>query len=738
MTSPLAIGSVRLFDKAVPDLPAGTYRLTSELEVMEGNVALPVPEGKQTHIRVVAPRFAFVPGDVVECFPPANATGAFDLRLPHVVLSRRTLPWERKIAVRDAPGRYPWLALLVLRSDEAQIASGTLRTLLPQAVVDNLEANEDVAGDPPVTVLFTRDGATLRSLLPTRDEAALLAHVRQVNLADTAHASGDDDGWFAVIAANRLPVPDGGETTYLACLVSLEGREDIWIASGAQAIPPLILIQSWPFFISSSGGTFDALAAALDVAPFGGAQADEDVLDAEGRVTVGLTDFEGAVSSAKFRGPLLGLTDSPLPVTADDISLSAAYELGRLLGIADGRLLRDLVEWHRKEETKIRAALEIEQLSLPANLLSLIKGVRTIATLQQEAVLQFDTSHLRLADIGRLTLTEIDPYSAAKSSPAVRHIAPEVGRYRPPNPDRNQFMTLDTLGAQMMSSRMDRTRVELDTPACLLPAYAEFALARLRLLHDVPFRYLVPDACLLPNESVRFFTLDETWLDSLVEGALNAASNGSRERIRAKQAAGLAKQSSAQLRFNVRKVELGKVSFDRAVGKNRDFTPGTVSGMMLRSRLLTDWPRMAIRGWSSADPVLVPPGADPDLLARDHPELVVPVLRFERLDPAILLVLFDGVPDLIWFEEPHTAIQFGVEPVLGANQIIIRDEQGKDTSAKVTIPMRSGPAIGVIDMAQLADAIDSHRPLAHPRGSGGLAQQLLRPPARQRFIGGAD
>jgi hypothetical protein len=245
--------------------------------------------------------------------------------------------------------------------------------------------------------------------LPSREEAALLAHVRQVNLVDTAQVGGDDDGWFSVVAANRLPVPDGGDTPYLACLVSLEARDDLWTASGSQAAPPLVLMHSWPFTTSSAGGTFGALAAALDVAPFGGAQADEDVLDAQGRVTVALTDFEGRTSPVQYRGPLLGITDSALPVSADDISLSAAHELGRLIGIADGRLLRDLVEWHRKAEAEIRAALEIEQLRLPTDLLDLTEGLRTIATLQQEVVLQIDAAHMQLADIGRLTLKEINP-----------------------------------------------------------------------------------------------------------------------------------------------------------------------------------------------------------------------------------------------------------------------------------------------------------------------------------------
>ena len=45
-------------------------------------------------------------------------------------------------------------------------------------------------------------------------------------------------------------------------------------------------------------------------------------------------------------------------------------------------------------------------------------------------------------------------------------------------------------------------------------------LARLRLLHNVPFAYLVPHEALLPLESIRFFYLDRNWTDAAVDGAL--------------------------------------------------------------------------------------------------------------------------------------------------------------------------------------------------------------------------
>src|SRR5262245_25879139 len=56
-------------------------------------------------------------------------------------------------------------------------------------------------------------------------------------------------------------------------------------------------------------------------------------------------------------------------------------------------------------------------------------------------------------------------------------------------------------------------------------------LARLRLLHGIPFSYLVPDADLLPLESIRFFYLDRTWTDALVQGALSVSTVSTADRV---------------------------------------------------------------------------------------------------------------------------------------------------------------------------------------------------------------
>src|SRR5687768_41213 len=62
-----------------------------------------------------------------------------------------------------------------------------------------------------------------------------------------------------------------------------------------------------------------------------------------------------------------------------------------------------------------------------------------------------------------------------------------------------------------------------------LPPYATAFLAHLRLLVGLPFEYLVPDTAMLPDESIRFFHLDRSWTDRVVDGVLAVGKVGSRE-----------------------------------------------------------------------------------------------------------------------------------------------------------------------------------------------------------------
>jgi hypothetical protein len=264
-----------------------------------------------------------------------------------------------------------------------------------------------------------------------------------------------------------------------------------------------------------------------------------------------------------------------------------------------------------------------------------------------------------------------------------------------------------------------------------LPDYVRFALAQWRLLHDIPFVYLVPDARLLPPESIRFFHLDGGWLDALVAGALQVGATTAVDRARANTVTPGATAVAGRLQPLVRDIRRGRVTLgrDTAVGQDADARP--VTGFLLRSTLVASWPGLSVRAFTTTD---VPSGTDPAQWEQDHPETVVKLLRLERLAPSVLLALFAGVPALTWLEEPHHAVQLGVQVTGGGDVVPLRGPTGTPLPVPpVAVPMRTGSVPGVVDVAALADALDHAAPLGAARGSAGLALCLLQPPARQRF-----
>jgi hypothetical protein len=212
------IGQFVLHSMANPPLKAGDYTLQGRQDVAGGPTA-----PYDGHLRITSPRYSLPPEQMLSTFPPANSEGAYENRLPQIVLKRRTLPWERAAA----PGKdtTPWLALVVIAEGE-----GTLSAEVPVAQCvtpgTTLTGPNDVATGIYLSVTRT----VVDKVFPSEADLPLLAHVREVDIRDTELANGDDDGFLAVVLANRLPQYDRTNdkpVRYLACLVNLEGQLDV-------------------------------------------------------------------------------------------------------------------------------------------------------------------------------------------------------------------------------------------------------------------------------------------------------------------------------------------------------------------------------------------------------------------------------------------------------------------------------------------------------------------------------
>ena len=166
------------------------------------------------------------PDQILSTFPPAGSQGDWRERLPQIVLKRRTLPWERNPEPGQQPETAPpWLALIVLSEGEGLLSTDVDVSQCVTPGVD-LGPDADVATGKYLEV--SQD--VIDAVFPCQDELDLLCHVRKVDLSDTELALGDDDGYLAVVIANRLPQPappdaPGGDPQprkYTAYLINLE------------------------------------------------------------------------------------------------------------------------------------------------------------------------------------------------------------------------------------------------------------------------------------------------------------------------------------------------------------------------------------------------------------------------------------------------------------------------------------------------------------------------------------
>jgi hypothetical protein len=253
-------------------------------------------------------------------------------------------------------------------------------------------------------------------------------------------------------------------------------------------------------------------------------------------------------------------------------------------------------------------------------------------------------------------------------------------------------------------------------------------LARLRLLEGVPFAYLVADSALLPLESIRFFYIDRRWTDAFVEGALSVGTVSSDDRTQLEQLYPVIRNEVDEAERTVRPVG----------GEGATSTSGTITGFLMRSRAVSGWPGIHVRAYdrelAEGDNAIIPEGDTRRLR----------LLRLERLAPAVLLALFDGVPAIVHIEEPRRGVQFGVrldatdnlktfEPWIPPRN---RDDPQQVINVKVPVPCRPGSP-GVLDLKHLNETLLA-RPDTHLSGDGAVdaaefALELLRFPYRQVF-----
>jgi hypothetical protein len=661
MSTQVKTDAMIFYDSYEAPLTAGSYRF-----VVQQTVKLEGDEDRHYYqdqrFEVLAPRYSIDSDEIQAYFPPNGGVADYSSVLPHLVLLTRNLPWEKFLS----PQREPWLALLVLSDQDlvdgkVVLENGTVADLTPH-LPDDLPVDENLPGlwfrpdgvdavllpkfkrtedlNTPVRLLDL-DLKLFRKLCPARKELPLLAHIRHVETADKVPLEMVADGEFSVLVANRFPAP-GTNTVYL---ISLEGWSELFDAdpneqqSGSRV--RLITLGSWTFVNDPSGhDTFGGLMQQLkkSAAVFG--------------VTLPGTSGHALVDNALKRG-YVPLDYKPLNSTP-----TMAWYRGPLAPSPRQRLNRPAFE-------RADAALIFDEKNA-----------------------MMDVSYASAWELGRLL---------ALSSPS---FAKGLHLFVERDQNATEF-------AKEIDLFVQNHRGSFKDPSSLLPTPAKEKItiadelvewiARLALLYPLPFHYLIPHPSLLPPESLRFFHLDDNWVNALVDGALSIAVRRADSRVSSR-----ADVQSILSRF-IYQYRL------RLQGKEPEWSPSErymeipKSGFLLRSSIVSGWPGVEVTAATSAAP-------DPNL-----PQ----ILRFDEISEGVLFCLVRGSLETVMFREPREGITFGVS----SDGKVKATKSGKVLDVKKDLLKTASPA-GVVDIAKLREQLECS-------GSAELATQMIRKPEQQ-------
>jgi hypothetical protein len=230
-------------------------------------------------------------------------------------------------------------------------------------------------------------------------------------------------------------------------------------------------------------------------------------------------------------------------------------------------------------------------------------------------------------------------------------------------------------------------------------------LTDLRLLRNVPIDYLVPDSSLLPAESIRFFHVDPTWVDRIIDGVFSAANTGT---VDITYSAGMLESVRATLDQSLETLAQNSVAGSK-------WTPANgMTGMLIRSELVRRWPDVVVRAYTGDDEATAE----------------MPVLRAEPISKDIYIALFAGTPALVQLREPHVGVRFGAEIVESDKTLKTFQVEKRDTNGNVVLVPNSANA-QQITFKLLAGRVVPVTAVGSDART--VAIELLRPPYVQQF-----
>jgi len=371
-TEPTKIEFIQYHQPALKD---GDYQITLTQQITGEKIPANTSFQITRKFSVGAERFDLKPTAIHAVFPPDGSLGEHSKVLPHIILNRSTLPWERQAISNN--NNISWLALLLFEEKEApETQIVTLKTLKDinsyLAKFTNFTLESGQHEDDKVIIIDVKK-ELLEKILPTKEDLTYLAHVRQ-GTDEQGNLIGDE---LDVIICNRLPQKGGRSIVHL---VSLEGRYNNngfdFQGAGDHDKIRLVSLKSWSFSCIDEKQSFQGLLTNLNREPSTLRLPQVANPEAEKYLSMGYVPLphflrQGGKTFSWYHSPLI-TGNNPnnnitLPIrTADeliiynpdngmfDVSYSAAWELGRLLTLQSKNLSVSLYNWKRAHRQSLQ------------------------------------------------------------------------------------------------------------------------------------------------------------------------------------------------------------------------------------------------------------------------------------------------------------------------------------------------------------------------------------------------
>ncbi len=653
----LVPGTISFFDSYTPSLEDGTYTVSVQSGLPSiGDAASYFANPIQQQFKVAGARFTLLDNDLHATYPPSNSVGDYNDLLPHVVLNRREIPWERKLTIQNVP----WICLLIFTEDEC-------RSSIQQTSIQNLLSPQENIRKPNInsTGIETEVCNSIiiplslfRAIAPRQSELSYLAHVRCVDPSNQVVDPSPDDeekGWFSLVVGNRLLLKEENKAVrYYAHLVSLEGVEDCLDPNAkiTEQNIQLVSLYNWSFSVQNEGASFRDLTANLvkgssaesllfrysHSQPINDPLVDDRLK--QGYIALPYETATGEETFAWYRGPFSPVVSQPFPCPLwpssssslmiydstngiFDQTYAAAWSLGRALAISDGTFSQALLRLRRQSH---RTLTKMKQNRLDNQLTEL--SDEQFISLTTDHFIRDKFAEMLKDDLG----VKLNNLFSSPFTPTERAVKKKENIKAISHAEITQTLLKNNSVLQLLKKVSEH---DLD----LVTSW----LADKRQLIGIPFNHLIPHEEMLPKESVRFFYIDNTWIDMFVSGALSIGIEGTRDLV-----------LQQALKDMIEGDSRSKVKETRAalLGKRAEETDGILEpscGLLLRSELVSGWPGLEIAGY---------------LRKKDEEEEETPVkiVRMDRLSPNVLLLLFSDIPARVTISEPpqHSFV-FGIE-----------------------------------------------------------------------------